>query len=98
MKNLIPAIFFLFTTASHAQCNACQDSVGLYQSMMSQTQEYWPAGPLQKDFAFNTSNTPSNSVQCTAPKSDGAGHCVATCSDGSSVITPNAQPKCVGEK
>lgn len=98
MKRAIPILLCaVLSPASHAQCNACQDSVSIWESMQAQTQEN-NFGPLNKDFAFNTSPTPYTGPMCSAPHYDGNGHCVATCSDGTVISSDTGQTFCAGER
>ncbi len=97
MKKLIPLLCLLLTSTGHAQCNACQDSVSIYESMMTNTFEDWVAGGLNKDIGVNVNHDPPPAVWCSGPHYDGNGHCVSTCSDGTSVVTNIGQPKCLDD-
>ncbi len=98
MKRILPVMIGLMLSASsQAQCNACQDSVSIYEGMMNNTFELWVAGSLNKDIGVNVNHDPPPSVYCSGPHYDGNGHCVSNCSDGSSVVTNIGQTKCLDD-
>lgn len=101
MKKIISIIIICLSTNANAQqqqqaCNACLDSVSVYEGSMAQTQEGYPAGSLNRDFEFPQGQNPS-SVQCSPPTYNGSGQCVWTCSDGTSGSWQTQQTSCFGK-
>lgn len=74
----------LITASAHAE-NAQFDSVSVGNSIGTQTQQMGLNGSRREISVYGDGWNDHSSPQCTAPRPDGAGNCVANCSDGSQI-------------